>query len=758
MEKRQTMTEKRTRASKKDSGDGNPLSGMLNRASNFYQSKQFEAARKIYCDILSVTPNHPDLLHMVGLIDNELGDFSSAEHYLKEAIQADPKNLNFIINIGQFYLDNNKADRALSVLLKSLSANPADPRTLMLIGDIYLNKMEYDEAIKYYQKSIHLNPESNSAYNKMGNCFLLKNSPDRAVKCYKKSLSINVKDVAANHNLGNIYKRFGMVNEAVKYYKAALSENPENAKVLLNLGTMHLKQRNFQQASEVLYDALALDPDNYLINYYIGLYLKESGRSRESIEWFETSLKKNSKYYPAFVSSLLTLPIIYTNQAEIELFREKFKRGLDRLLGDYDPKDQRSLNKHSKSIASWTNFYLPYQGKDDLSLCKKYGEYFHSVMTRAYPDLHTRRSLSDRRTRQKTRIGYVSEYMYGHTVGKLFIGWVENIDSSRFDVYCYHTNEFSDSMTQRFKDASHRYCHITKPFDRIAAQIISDRIDVLVFFDIGMNTKTQLLAALRMAPVQCVTWGHPLTTGLPSIDYFLSSELMEPPNGQQYYTEKLHILPHLSISYKPPSLPKKSKRRSYFGLGDGDFVYLSTQSLFKYLPEDDFMFAKIAAMVPNSKFVFIAHESEHVTGIFKQRLKQEFGKYQLDSDAYCIFQPRLSHEDFLSLNMVSDVLLDPPAWSGGMTSLEGVSCGGVPVTLPGKFMRSRHTYAILKHMGIEETIAADKDDYISIAARLGNDKTFFSDCKTAVKSNLHRIYEDEAAICALEAFYDGLFD
>jgi predicted O-linked N-acetylglucosamine transferase (SPINDLY family) len=91
-----------------------------------------------------------------------------------------------------------------------------------------------------------------------------------------------------------------------------------------------------------------------------------------------------------------------------------------------------------------------------------------------------------------------------------------------------------------------------------------------------------------------------------------------------------------------------------------------------------------------------------------------------------------------------------------MTSLEGLSCGIPVVTLPGNFMRSRHTYAMLKLMGIKETVARDKKDYIQIAARIGTDRKFHAGCRESIKKNANKLYDGRAAIRALESFYKSL--
>jgi predicted O-linked N-acetylglucosamine transferase (SPINDLY family) len=264
---------------------------------------------------------------------------------------------------------------------------------------------------------------------------------------------------------------------------------------------------------------------------------------------------------------------------------------------------------------------------------------------------------------------------------------------------------------------------------------------------------TLQLAALRLAPIQCKGWGHPVTTGLPTIDYYLSSDLMEPDNAAGYYSESLVRLPNLALCYRPPKLPEKPKTRQALRIPDHRFVYLSTQSIFKYLPQHDDIYPKIAAAVPQACFVFISNESESATARFRSRLKKAFLHYGLDADQFCCFSKRLNFEDFLGLNTAADVLLDSLEWSGGKTTLEALSCGLPVVTLPGRFMRGRHAYAMLRMMGWDDTIADDKDGYCAIAIRLAKEPLFLSQTKAFITRNRFKLYHDHSFINALESFY-----
>ncbi len=84
-----------------------------------------------------------------------------------------------------------------------------------------------------------------------------------------------------------------------------------------------------------------------------------------------------------------------------------------------------------------------------------------------------------------------------------------------------------------------------------------------------MDPFTYTLALSRLAPVQCVTWGHPSTTGLETIDYYLSSELFETEDADQYYTEKLVRLKTIPAYSYRPTPPSPLKKRDQFGLARG---------------------------------------------------------------------------------------------------------------------------------------------------------------------------------------------
>ena len=186
-------------------------------------------------------------------------------------------------------------------------------------------------------------------------------------------------------------------------------------------------------------------------------------------------------------------------------------------------------------------------------------------------------------------------------------------------------------------------------------------------------------------------------------------------------------------------------------------IFLNLQSLFKLLPQDDHIYLDIAIKHPNCQFWFIQEKNDHVTSVFVNRIKKLFHKSNLSEDYFTIFS-RMTQNKFFRLINKADIILDSLNWSGNNSSHEAISLNKPIITLPGKFMRGRHTYSILKLLDVEETIAITKDDYIKIAVKLANDLNFRNTIINKIKKNKKRLFNDRKPIKFLEKFLKNQFE
>jgi predicted O-linked N-acetylglucosamine transferase (SPINDLY family) len=319
----------------------------------------------------------------------------------------------------------------------------------------------------------------------------------------------------------------------------------------------------------------------------------------------------------------------------------------------------------------------------------------------------------------------------------------------------YHLGAIRDEQTEAAAKLCDRFIHRTLDTDGWRREILAGAPHALIYPGLLMDISSLQLAAQRLAPVQCNSWGHPETSGLPTLDYFLSSDLMEPPEAQDYYTEQLVRLPNLSIYYEPVETEPVDVTRGEIGLRHGATVFWSAQSLFKYLPQYDEIFARIARAVGDCQFVFLRHfGAPAITASVRERLERAFAAAGLRADYHCVFLNRLSQSKFVAAAGLSDVFLDSIGWSGCNSALECLPQALPIVTFEGTTMRGRHSAAILRMIGVEETIATTVDDYVAIATRLGKDTQLRRAISTRMAENRHKIYRDRAPVTALEDFLE----
>ena len=339
-------------------------------------------------------------------------------------------------------------------------------------------------------------------------------------------------------------------------------------------------------------------------------------------------------------------------------------------------------------------------------------------------------------------------------MGRYFKNWITGLDRARFEIYVYHLHvertPLMHELAQNVDCMRNFPSGVLRP-SVIAPAIRNDALDVLVYPELGMDAATFALAALRLAPVQCCGWGHPVTTGHATIDYFLSCAAMEPPGADAHYTERLILLPGIGTDYRRPVNPVDAARAS-LGLPENVPLFLCPQSLFKIHPDNDALFARVLVEVPTSRLVMFEGRHPALTAKFRSRFELALASANLKFDERLVVLPQCGHDDYLRINRVCDAMLDTLHWSGGNTSLDALACGLPIVTLPGRFMRGRQSAGMLRLMGIDELVASDADDYVQIAARLAHDARRHGDVATRIVTGRERIFDDSAPVAGFARF------
>jgi hypothetical protein len=296
---------------------------------------------------------------------------------------------------------------------------------------------------------------------------------------------------------------------------------------------------------------------------------------------------------------------------------------------------------------------------------------------------------------------------------KLFGGLMRRLPQDRFEVYAYALEAGSDAVTELLRRDLDAVRTEIGPLAVMAQSIRDDACDALVYVDIGMHPRTAALSAMRLAPFQAMLWGHPVTSGVDTMDAFFSSALMEPEDGERHYRERLLPLPGLGCWYDPGALPLQPAQAA--ADPSAPIRIVCAQNGLKLLPEQDAVFARVLAAVPEAELVLLCGLHAGIEANLLARMRPAFAAHGVDLDRRVRVVGHVDESTFLRELWQADLVLDALAWSGGVTAFE-TFWGDVPIlTLPGAFMRGRHTFAMLRLMDLPELVAADVDDLVAKA-------------------------------------------
>jgi predicted O-linked N-acetylglucosamine transferase (SPINDLY family) len=544
------------------------------------------------------------------------------------------------------------------------------------------------------------------------------------------------RDLEALVGLAATLRRLGRGDEALALLRRAVDLAPDNASAWLNLAGV-LAEAGSPDAAAAWRRAAELNPGSMEAQQGLAEALAAKGDADAARAVLEAIQAREPRLDRRLQAAMLQ-PVIPASVAEIGASRARLADGLAEVMAAPGPLEDPARLP--------TTFYLAYQARDDRPLMQA----LDAMLSAKAPALsYTASDLAARMPGARPRIAIVSQFLFNHTVGRLFRGLIEQLDRARFEVAVAHLpGAKTDAVRRAIDAAADTVLDLPAglPGQRAALEALSP--DLVLFTDIGMDPASYLLARSRLARVQAVAWGHPDTTGLPSMDYFVSWDLAEPAGAQAHYSERLVRLPRLAC-HAEPRPPVNRIGRAAQNLPPDGALYGVLQSLFKLHPDFDAVLADIVARDP-AGWLILAEGNDPE---WEARLRRRWADHPRLNDR-ALFLPRRPGEAYMSLLADMDVQLDPIHFGSGNTFYDAMALGSPMVTWPGAFARGRIVAAAYAQMGAGQTLVAPGlADYAALAVRVAHDPNraaLSGELQAAAQTHLFR---DAAAVRGLEAFF-----
>ena len=542
--------------------------------------------------------------------------------------------------------------------------------------------------------------------------------------------------------LADLLQRAGRYPEAYERLRTADILKPNNPGILKSLARLAGRLGRRADAATAYGALLGAKPDDDRVWLALSDDAYNRAHYADAVEILEEGIARNGSAALRMRRALL-LPKVVSSISGYVDSRLGMAEHLDTLI------DSGARIADVAQSVNQTPYLLPYAGLNNRALQMKTA----AAHLAAAPDLawtapHCRHP---RPSRPRIRIGFVSQYLtLHHTIRRLFIGMIERLDRKRFEVFVI-APEASGEAANTMRAAADHMIALPNGLAEARAAIAALELDLLIYPDIGMNAQTYYLAFARLAHKQAVFFGHPMTSGIPTIDTFVSSALKEPADYKDHYSENVALLPRMPFLYPRPPM-QEAMPLDNLNLPPGATLYACPQTIIKFHPDFDHALAGIFAADPRGKLVLIKTGDDPWYELLFARLRRTIP----DFDTRLIALPPIPVGQYLGLLAKADAVLDPFPFCGGNSSYEAFAAGAPVVTLPGKTMCGRLTDAFYRQMGLAEMVSHTVPAYVERAVRLANDRPFRAAQAALIAERDREIFDDEKALALVENTFADL--
>jgi len=616
------------------------------------------------------------------------------------------------------------------------SADPRQGEAWHVLGVAAAGLGDNRAAEAHLARAASLRPQDGGIARNYGAVLARQKRLPEAVREFQRALAIDPSDSEAAAMLAKAQGSLGHQEDALSILRAALAKAPGNIDLMSRMANLLARRPMVIAGSQGLAERRGLLMD-------LARELERDGRLSEAEARYSECLTLQPD--PGLeVRRALLLPPIPADEAEIASRRRGLAERLDALAA------RPLVIADSHAQVRRTAFYLAYHQQDDRPLQEKIAQ-FHlkTCPGLAWQAPHVA-NWRARAANRRLKIGFLSAQFRLHTIGRVNRGLVEKLPRDDIELILIRAAGPRDEMSEVIDRAADRVLELPKDLAGAREVIAAAELDLLLYADIGMEALTYFLAFARLAPVQCVTWGHPVTTGIPAMDYYLSARDWEPEDGERHYSERLIRLSHPPTYYYRP---KETGGRTP-AVPEDSTIYACLQTLFKLHPSFDALLAEILHRDPRGRVLL----AEGARPIWSRQLRERFERSIPDVASRIHFMPNLPYADYLGLVARADCLLDTTGFGGGSTSLEAFHLGRPVVTWPAPFMRGRLTYGFYRRMGILDTVADSAKRYVEIAVRLANDRAWRESLQSRIAAASSVLFEDKGAPGELARFFKAAIE
>ena len=730
--------------------------GAMARAVDLHRAGQLDAAAGIYREILERAPRDFDANHMLGVIALQQGQFETARGLLGLAVSIRPRDAAALGNLGISYLREGHLEQAQEWFEKALQIAPNVPTALTNMGTVLLESGRYDKALPLARKAYKLDPKAYDVCNLLGACLLKAGEEQTAAEVLEAATRLQPGQAEAWANLSSVLRALGREDLANTYANKAATLKPNSPLAIGAQAAIQYDQGRIAEAIESYRRLVLLAPPNADTRVAYAHALLADGLNEAALEQLQRAqaLRENDLAI-RWAGVMAHLKSVYRTEPERAASREAFGKSLQDAQEWYERTP--AVESAFKAVGVSQPFLLAHHPYNNRDLLSRYGR-----LCAAFMSTFPLPPAGATRPSNRLRLGVVAAHVKNNSVWNTITqGWLRNLDPNRFEIYLFQVDIRAE------EEAAAAAVLVThsenRPRDVTGwVKAIKDAaLDVILYPEIGTHALTLKLACLRLAPVQAAAWGYPETTGLPTIDLYISAAAIEPSAAADNYTERLVTLPNLGV-YLQPQAPQESRVPNLraLKLPSNEPLLLCSGAPCQYSPQHDAVWVQIAQRLGRKtlfrpsgggRLIFFRKQGEERHHLLETRLRAAFDAAGLEFDSHVTFIPSLERADFFGLMRQAALMLDTLGLSDFDMTLQAIECGLPVLAFEGEFMRGRLASGILRQLDLPQLVVTSTAEFAQKAADLARDPATRKELQARIVERREKLFCDPEPIRALES-------
>ncbi|MDP3856069.1 tetratricopeptide repeat protein [Phenylobacterium sp.] len=676
--------------------------GLLFRRQLYARMERWTAAG------VALYPRDFDLLNLRGVALRRLARYEDALKALTQAEKLNPKSAAVLSNKGNIYNDIKNGPGAVETFTKLVRMQPTVAEYQRGLGRGLWNTGDRDKALMRFNLAVKLKPNFLDGWLDLTALITEMQGTAEALATFDRAEAALPGVARIREAKGMALRRSGKLREAEAYFIEQLALHGDLGWIHFHLGAT-LADYDRPRANHHLEKAIELEPDK--TEYRIALaeslgrsrYGDESAHLERAYEVIRDAIPEGEELAASPLKVALEIIVRLADYDRVEA------------LGSFSEVGNRWVDagRHTALLSHLARVRTPEDRLELVAMHRRWGEMAETAVTK-WPI----RWPGPRPADGKIRIGFMSSDLRAHPVAYFAMPLFEHYDRSRFEVYCYSYYEGSnvDSTQTRITELVDVFRWTKDITEQDAAQMIADdQLDLLI--ELGGSTHMNKISvmAFKPAPLQASWLGYPHSAGLETIDHLILDPYVCPPRRELVIEEPLKM-PKSWIAMGEMAFPERPITETIPQSRNGFLTIGTANNPYKYSREMVQTWARVAAAIPDSRFMFVRPESG--TPSFRKNITALF-------EAQGVAAERLRFEDVRGAHMPfyneMDMSLDTFPQTGGTTTCEALWMGVPVVTMVGEAMFERLSYSILTNAGLADLCATSEDEFVAIALKLAND-------------------------------------